>query len=144
MVRKGSQLQRELIPRGELGDDLVVTPWNGTLRGHRTDISAVGGPEIVLGDGRGDGGGMPDGDAHRLPGTFGPGHVVVEAGSHVVGVRWQSVVEGDGRRWAAVEGAGEVDILGILVQQLVVSTGRVGRGRGGAGELELGKGGVVN
>ena len=48
-------LQGKLIARGELGDYLVVTPWNGTLRGRRTDISVVGGPESVLGGGRGDG-----------------------------------------------------------------------------------------
>jgi len=86
---------------------------------------------------------MPDGDAHRLPGTLRPGSVmvVVEAGGHVVGVRWQAVVDGDGRRRAAVELGGEENVLGILVQQLVVSAGGVGGGRGG---MELGKGRVVN
>ena len=57
LVRKRSQdvLQGKLIPRGELGDDLVVTPWNGTLRGHRSDISVVGGPEVVRWGGGGEG-----------------------------------------------------------------------------------------
>jgi hypothetical protein len=87
---------------------------------------------------------MPDGDAHRLPGTFGPGHVVLEAGGHVVGVRWQSGIEGDGRGRAVVEGAGVVDVLAVLMQQLVLSTGSTGRGRGGEGGMELGEGGVVN
>jgi hypothetical protein len=146
LARSGSQgvLEGELIPRGEFGDNLVVPPWNGTLWGHRSDISVGWEPEIVLWGGRGDGRGMPNGYAHRLPGTFRPRPVVLEAGCHVVGVRWQSVVEGDGRGWAAVKGAGEVDVLGVLVQHLVVSAGSEGGGRGGTGRVELGKGGVVN
>jgi len=50
LVRNGGQdvLQDELIARGELGDYLVVAPWNGTLRGRRADISVVGGSEGVL------------------------------------------------------------------------------------------------
>jgi hypothetical protein len=87
---------------------------------------------------------MPDGDAHRLPGTFGPGHVVLEAGGHVVGVRWQAGIEGDGRRRAAVEGGGVVDVLDVLKKQLVLSTGRVGGGRGGEGQMGTGECGVVN
>ena len=53
LVRNRSQdvLQGELIPRGELGDNLVMNPWGGTLQGQRSDISVVGGPKIVLWDG---------------------------------------------------------------------------------------------
>jgi len=88
---------------------------------------------------------VPDGDAHRLPGTFGPGHVVLEAAGHVVGVRWEVTVEGDGRRRAAVKGAGMVDILDVLEQQLVLSTaGGEGRGRGRVGWMESREGRVVN
>ena len=56
-VRNGSQdvLKDEVISRGELGDNLIATPGDGTLGGQRADISAVGGPEVVLWDGRGDG-----------------------------------------------------------------------------------------
>jgi hypothetical protein len=144
--RNGSEdvLQGELISRRELGDDLVVTPRHGTLRGHRTDISVVGGPETVLWGGGGDGRGMSDGDAHGLSGTFRPGHVLVEASDHVVRVRWQPAIDGDGRSRAAVEGAWMVHGLGILEQPLVLSTGRMGRGRGGEGGMELGEGRIVN
>jgi hypothetical protein len=147
LVRNWGQdvLQGELIARRELGDYLVVTPWNGTLRGHRADISVVRGPEGVLWGGRGDGWGVPDRDAHRLPGTFWPGHVVLEAGGHVVGVRLEVTVEGDGRRRAAVKGAGMVHVLEVLEQQLVLSTaGGEGRGRGRMGWMELSEGRVVN
>lgn len=87
---------------------------------------------------------MPDRDTHCLPGTFRPGHVVLEAGSHVVVVRWQPVVKGDGRRRTVVEGAGVVNALSVLVQNLVVSTGGVGRGEGRARRMKLGEGRVVN
>ena len=70
---------------------------------------------------------------------------MLESGGHVVGVRWQATVEGDGRRRAAVEGAGVVKVLDVLEQQLVLSTaGREGRGRGGVGWMELSEGRVVN
>jgi hypothetical protein len=69
---------------------------------------------------------------------------VLEAGGHVVGVRWQPAVEVDGRRRAAVEGAGVVDVLDVLVQRLVLSVGRMGGGRGRVGWMGLGEGGVVN
>lgn len=88
---------------------------------------------------------MPDGDAHRLPGTFGPRPVVLQAFSHVVGVRWQALVNAGGRGRAAVEGTGKEKVLGVLIGHLVVPTGRVGvGGRGGAGGEKLGKGRVVN
>ena len=47
---------------------------------------------------------------------------MLEAGGHVVGVRLQVAVEGDGRRRAAVKGAGMVEVLDVLEQQLVLST----------------------
>lgn len=70
--------------------------------------------------------------------------MVLEAGSHVVGVRWQPGVEGGGRSWAVVERAGMVDVLGVLEQQLVLSTGRMGGGRGRVGWMGMGEGRVVN
>jgi hypothetical protein len=70
---------------------------------------------------------------------------VLEAGGHVVGVRLEVAVEGDGRRRAAVKGAGMEHVLDVLEQQLVLSTaGGEGGGRGGAGWMELGEGRVVN
>ena len=71
--------------------------------------------------------------------------MVLEPDGHVVGVRWQVSVEGDGRRRAAVEGAGMEDVLDVLEQQLVLSTaGREGGGRDGTGWMELSEGRVVN
>jgi hypothetical protein len=87
---------------------------------------------------------MPDGDAHRLPGTFRPGPVMMEAYRHVVGVRWQAFIKGDGRRGETVEGTSKVDVLGVLEQHLVVSARGVGRVRGGGGGTEVGEGRVVN
>ena len=69
---------------------------------------------------------------------------MLEASRHVVGVRWQPFVEGYGRRGAALEGAGEVDVLGVLEKHLVVSAGGVGGGRGSVGWMEVGEGRVVN
>jgi len=70
---------------------------------------------------------------------------VLEAGGHVVGVRWEVTVEGDGRRRAAVKGTGIVDALDVLEQQLVLSAagGEVG-GREREGWMELSEGRVVN
>jgi hypothetical protein len=138
-------LKGKLIPRGELGDDLVVDPWKRTLQGRRPDISVVGGRKnVVRGKGR-IGRGVPDGNAHGLSGTFGPGPVVLEAEGHVVGVRWQALVEIGGRGGTAVEGARQENGLGVLVQHLVVSAVGVGvGGRGTAGGEGLEEGGVVN
>jgi hypothetical protein len=87
---------------------------------------------------------MPDRDAHRLPGTFRPGPMVLEADGHVVGVRWQPFIKRHGRRRATVEGTSKVDVLGVLEHDLVVSTRGVGRGRSSGGGTEVGEGRVVN
>lgn len=112
LVRCGSQdvVQDELIPRGELGDNLIMSPRK-TLLGNRTDISGMRSTRDVLGRGR-DGRKVSDGDAHRLPGAFGPGPVVL--GSEVVGVRWQALVKIGGRRRAGVERSSEEDVLSVL------------------------------
>ena len=54
--RNGSKelFQGELIPRSELGDNLIMSPRNGALLGERADISVVR-PEIVLWGGIWDG-----------------------------------------------------------------------------------------
>lgn len=70
-----------------------------------TDISGVRDPEIVV-RGRGDGGGMSDGDAQGLPGTFGPGPMVVQTEGDIVAMRWQALVEVSGRGRMAVRVSG--------------------------------------
>jgi hypothetical protein len=69
---------------------------------------------------------------------------MLEADSHVVGVRWQSFVERGGRCRTMVEGTGGTDVLGVLEEHLAVSTRVGGGGRGGRGRMEVGEGRVVN
>lgn len=69
---------------------------------------------------------------------------MLEAESDVVGVRRQALVKLDGRCRATVEGGGKMEVLGVLEGHLAVSTRRVCGGRGGAGRMEVGEGGVVN
>lgn len=71
--------------------------------------------------------------------------MVVQPNGHVVVMRWQALVKGGGRGWAAVQGSSKERVMGVLVQHLVVSTGRSwGRGEGGMRGEELGEGRVVN
>ena len=139
LVRSGGEdvVQDELISRRELGDNLIANPGKGTLCRHRTDISGMRSTRDVLRSSGRDGGGVPDGDAHGLPGTFGPGPVVL-----VVGVRWQALVKRRGRGGAAVERSSKVKVVCVLVHDLGVSTRGGGRGRAGWGELDKGR--VVN
>jgi hypothetical protein len=67
--------------------------------------------------------------------------MMVEAEGHVVGVRWQAFVKGDGRGRATVEGTSKTDVLGVLEEHLAVSARGVGGGRGG---MEVGESRVVN
>jgi hypothetical protein len=85
---------------------------------------------------------MPDGDAHRLPGTFGPRAMVLQADGDIAVVRWQGLVNVSGRGRAAVQVACKKRVLSVLVEHLVRSAGS-GR-RGGAGGEIVGEGRVVN
>lgn len=67
--------------------------------------------------------------------------LLLEGNGHVVGVRWQTLVQRDGGRGAAVEGAGKIDVVGVLEQHLVLPARREGGGRGG---MEVWEGRVVN
>jgi len=69
---------------------------------------------------------------------------MLEADSHVVGVRWQAFVKRDGRRLTTVEGISKTEVLGVLEEHLAVSARSVGGGRGSAGGMEVGEGRVVN
>lgn len=83
---------------------------------------------------------MSDRDTQCLPGTFGPGAMVLGGDRHVVGMRWQTLVKISGRGWPTVEGSSKEDVLGgIVINDLVAPAGR-----GWTGREELGEGRVVN
>lgn len=86
---------------------------------------------------------MPYRDAHRLSGTFGPRPMLLQADGGVVVVRWQALVKVSGRRWAAVQVSSKKRVLSVLVEDLVVSTNRIG-GEGRRGGEILGEGRFVN
>jgi hypothetical protein len=69
---------------------------------------------------------------------------MLEADSHVVGVRWQSFVERGGRCRTMVEGTGGTDVLGVLEAHVGVSRSVGGGGGGGRVRMEVGEGRVVN
>ena len=67
---------------------------------------------------------------------------MLQANSHVIGVRWEALVKIGGRGWAVVKSRREKKVVNVLMDQLAVPAR--GWGRGDTGGKELREGRVVN